>query len=226
MERHVLLIEDESRIREIVADYCEKEHWQVHEAENGREGLELLATSKPDLVILDILLPELDGWTVCRRIREQSAVPIILLTAKSEDDDKLLGFELGADDYVTKPFSPKLLIARAKMLIRRAEGTVGQDEHTVRFGRVRIDKRARRVAVDGVAVDLSPKEYELLLYLQRNEGIVVSRDTILDHVWGFDYFGDPRVVDTHIKKLRGKLGAEARHIRTVIRAGYKFEVER
>lgn len=226
MKRNILLVEDESRIREIVADYCEREQWNVYEAENGKQALDMLETLKPDLVILDILLPELDGWTVCKRLRAQSDVPIIMLTAKSEDDDKLLGFELGADDYVTKPFSPRLLIARAKTLIKRAEGTVGKDDHLVRFGRVVINKRAHRVDIDGDGIELSPKEYELLLYLHRNEGIVLSRETILDHIWGFDYFGDSRVVDTHIKKLRGKLGEEARHIRTVIRSGYKFEEDR
>lgn len=226
MKRNILLVEDESRIREIVSDYCKQEQWHVYEAENGRQALDMLEAFKPDLVILDILLPELDGWAVCKRIRAASDVPIIMLTAKSEDDDKLLGFELGADDYVTKPFSPRLLIARAKTLIKRVEGTVGKEDHLVRFGRVTINKRAHRVDIDGAVVELSPKEYELLLYLHRNEGIVLSRETILDHVWGFDYFGDPRVVDTHIKKLRGKLGDEARHIRTVIRAGYKFEEDR
>lgn len=226
MKRNIMLIEDESRIREIVADYCEQEQWTVHEAENGMQAMEMLETLKPDLVILDILMPEMDGWAVCKRIRTKSDVPIIILTAKSEDDDKLLGFELGADDYVTKPFSPRLLIARARTLMKRVEGSIGKEDHIVRFGRVRINKRAHRVELDGNDIELSPKEYELLLYLVRNAGIVLSRETILDHVWGFDYFGDLRVVDTHIKKLRGKLGDEARHIRTVIRAGYKFEEDR
>lgn len=226
MQRSILLVEDESRIREIVADYFTEEQWTVYEAEDGSEALDMLETLRPDLVILDILLPELDGWTVCRRIRAKSDVPIIILTAKSEDDDKLLGFELGADDYVTKPFSPRLLVARAKTLIKRVEGTVGKEDYIVKFGRVVINKRAHRVEIDGSGIELSPKEYELLLYLYKNAGIVLSRETILDQLWGFDYFGDLRVVDTHIKKLRGKLGEEARHIRTVIRAGYKFEEDR
>lgn len=226
MQRSILLVEDESRIREIVADYFTDEQWNVHEAESGIQALDMLETLKPDLVILDILLPGLDGWTVCKRIRAKSDIPIIILTARSEDDDKLLGFELGADDYVTKPFSPKLLVARAKTLIKRVEGTVGKEDHLVRFGRVIIHKRAHRVEIAGDVIELSPKEYELLLYLHKNAGIVLSRETILDQLWGFDYFGDVRVVDTHIKKLRGKLGDEARHIRTVIRAGYKFEEDR
>ncbi|WP_213582809.1 response regulator transcription factor [Paenibacillus sp. J2TS4] len=223
MKRKVLLIEDESRIREIVADYFERDHWTVYEAENGRQALDMLAHMKVDLVILDILMPECDGWTVCKSIRAKSDIPIIMLTAKSEDDDKMMGFELGADDYVTKPFSPKVLVARAKTLMKRVEGTIGKKDHLVTFGRVVINKRAHLVDLDGTRIDLTPKEYELLLYLIKNAGIVLSRETILDHVWGFDYFGDLRVVDTHIKKLRSKLGDEARHIRTVIRAGYKFE---
>lgn len=226
MDRKVLLIEDESLIREIVADYFKREQWSVYEAENGLQALEILEKLDADLVILDILMPELDGWTVCKRIRARSAVPIIMLTAKSEDDDKMLGFELGADDYVTKPFSPKVLVARAVSLMKRVEGTVGKEDHLLSFGRISINRRSRRVEVDGQEIELTPKEYELLLYLTKNEGIVLSRETILDHIWGFDYFGDLRVVDTHIKKLRGKLGDEARHIRTVIRSGYKFEEER
>ncbi|KZE77332.1 response regulator transcription factor [Paenibacillus elgii] len=226
MERKVLLIEDESLIREIVADYFEREQWTVYEAENGKQALDMLESLNADLVILDILMPEMDGWTVCKRIRAKSAIPIIILTAKSEDDDKMLGFELGADDYVTKPFSPKVLVARAKTLMKRVEGTVGKEDHMLSFGRVTVNKRSHRVEMEGQEVELTPKEYELLLYLVKNEGIVLSREAILNQVWGFDYFGDPRVVDTHIKKLRGKLGDEARHIRTVIRAGYKFEEDR
>ncbi|MBD2863920.1 response regulator transcription factor [Paenibacillus oceani] len=226
MGRKVLLVEDESLIREIVGDYFEREQWTVYEAENGVQALEMLEKLSVDLVILDLLMPEMDGWTVCRQLRARSAVPIIIVTAKSEEDDKMLGFELGADDYVTKPFSPKVLVARAKSLMKRIEGTVGKEDHLIRFGRIVINRRARRVDMNGQEVELSPKEYDLLLYLIKNEGIVLARETILDHVWGFDYFGDMRVVDTHIKKLRGKLGSEARHIRTVIRSGYKFEEDR
>lgn len=223
MEWKVLLIEDESRIREILADYFERDHWTVYEAENGKQALEMLEYLQVDLVILDILMPELDGWTVCKSIRSKSDLPIIMLTAKSEDDDKMLGFELGADDYVTKPFSPKVLVARAKTLMKRVEGTIGRDDHLMVFGRLTINKRAHCVEIEGQRIELTPKEYELLLFLVKNAGTVLSRETILDNVWGFDYFGDLRVVDTHIKKLRSKLGGEARHIRTVIRAGYKFE---
>ncbi|GFZ91146.1 DNA-binding response regulator [Paenibacillus marchantiophytorum] len=225
MNRKVLLIEDESLIREIVADYFMREQWIVYEAENGLKALEMLDSLNVDLVILDILMPELDGWSVCKRIRANSAMPIIILTAKSDDDDKMLGFELGADDYVTKPFSPKVLVARAVSLMKRVEGTVGKEEHLLNYGRISINRRSHHVEVEGQNIELTPKEYELLLYLTRNEGIVLARETILDHVWGFDYFGDLRVVDTHIKKLRGKLGNEARHIRTIIRTGYKFEEE-
>ncbi|WP_289141964.1 response regulator transcription factor [uncultured Brevibacillus sp.] len=226
MKRQVLLIEDESRIREIVADYFEREQWIVYEAENGRQAIEMLESLRVDLIILDILMPEMDGWAVCKYIRARSDVPIIMLTAKSEDDDKMLGFELGADDYVTKPFSPKVLVARANTLMKRVEGTVGKADHLLCFGHVVINKRSRRMEIMGEEIDLTPKEYELLVYLIKNAGIVLSRETIMDHVWGFDYFGDLRVVDTHIKKLRSKLGGEARHIRTVIKAGYTFEEER
>ncbi|MFS0557679.1 response regulator transcription factor [Brevibacillus sp. 179-C9.3 HS] len=225
MNYRVLLIEDESRIREIVADYFELEGWTVYEAENGREGLEKLMTIQADLVIVDILMPEMDGWSVCRQIRKQSAMPIIILTARSDDDDQLMGFELGADEYVTKPFSPKVLVARAVNLMKRVEGTVGREHHLICMGNVSINKQARRVEVNGIAIDLAPKEYELLMHMAKNRGIVLSRETLLDHIWGFDYFGEPRVVDTHIKKLRAKLGEEARLIRTVTGVGYMLEVE-
>ncbi|MGN7471656.1 response regulator transcription factor [Brevibacillus sp. SAFN-007a] len=226
MSRQVLLVEDESRIREIVADYFEQEQWMVHEAENGKQAMQMLESLRVDLVILDILLPEMDGWTVCKEIRATSDVPIIILTAKSEEDDKMQGFGLGADDYVTKPFSPRVLVAKANSLMKRVEGTVRGTDHLLRFGEVVINRHARRMKIRGEEIDLAPKEYELLVYLIKNAGIVLSRETIMDHVWGFDYFGDLRVVDTHIKKLRSKLGSEARHIRTVIKAGYTFEEDR
>lgn len=225
MKYKVLLIEDEARIREIVADYFELEGWTVYESENGRDGLEKLKTIQVDLVIVDILMPEMDGWSVCRQIRKQSAMPIIILTARSDDDDQLMGFELGADEYVTKPFSPKVLVARAANLMKRVEGTVGREHHLVAIGNVCINKQARCVAVNGITIELAPKEYELLMHMVKNRGIVLSRETLLDHVWGFDYFGEPRVVDTHIKKLRAKLGDESRIIRTVTGVGYKLEVE-
>ncbi|MEO2206016.1 response regulator transcription factor [Paenibacillus pabuli] len=225
MVRTVLLVEDESRIREIVADYFIKEQWNVIEAEHGIEALQLLDLHEVDLVILDVLMPEMDGWTLCGHIRSQSTVPIIMLTARSEDDDKIHGFNLGVDDYVTKPFSPRVLVARAETLMKRVEGAISREQGVIRFGHALLDPWARRLEKDGVEVELAPKEYELLLYLARNQGIVLSRDAILNRVWGYDFDGDSRVVDTHIKKLRSKLGDEAKCIRTVIGTGYRFEAE-
>ncbi|MBE7683118.1 MULTISPECIES: response regulator transcription factor [Paenibacillus] len=225
MVRTVLLVEDESRIREIVADYFIKEQWNVIEAEHGIEALQLLDLHEVDLVILDVLMPEMDGWTLCEHIRSQSTVPIIMLTARSEDDDKIHGFNLGVDDYVTKPFSPRVLVARAETLMKRVEGAISREQGVIRFGHALLDPWARRLEMNGMEVELAPKEYELLLYLARNQGIVLSRDAILNRVWGYDFDGDSRVVDTHIKKLRSKLGDEAKCIRTVIGTGYRFEAE-
>ncbi|MFK0525682.1 response regulator transcription factor [Paenibacillus illinoisensis] len=225
MVRTVLLVEDESRIREIVADYFIKEQWNVIEAEHGIEAIQLLDLHEVDLVILDVLMPEMDGWTLCEHIRSQSTVPIIMLTARSEDDDKIHGFNLGVDDYVTKPFSPRVLVARAETLMKRVEGAISREQGVIRFGHALLDPWARRLEMNGMEVELAPKEYELLLYLARNQGIVLSRDAILNRVWGYDFDGDSRVVDTHIKKLRSKLGDEAKCIRTVIGTGYRFEAE-
>ena len=199
MVRTVLLVEDESRIREIVADYFIKEQWNVIEAEHGIEALQLLDLHEVDLVILDVLMPEMDGWTLCEHIRSQSTVPIIMLTARSEDDDKIHGFNLGVDDYVTKPFSPRVLVARAETLMKRVEGAISREQGVIRFGHALLDPWARRLEMNGMEVELAPKEYELLLYLARNQGIVLSRDAILNRVWGYDFDGDSRVVDTHIK---------------------------
>ena len=223
MKHNLLLVEDEPLVREIITDYFENEHWTIYEAETGVLALDLFEHQSIDLVILDIMLPELDGWTVCKQIRKSSDVPIIMLTAKSEDDDKVLGYELGADDYVTKPFSPRVLLAQANALIKRAEGRITGEEYLLRFGALELNTKSYSVKIEGATIDLSPKEYELLIYLVRNKGIVLSRDAILNAVWGMDYFGDERTVDTHIKKLRAKLGNESERIVTVIRAGYRFE---
>lgn len=223
MNKKVLLVEDEIRIREVIADYFKQNDWEVHEAGNGKEALLRFDGLQPDLIILDIMLPELDGWQVCREVRARSGVPIILLTAKSGDDDKILGFDLGADDYVTKPFSPKVLVARANALLKRFEGSPAAQPSLYTFGTAVLNMMARRLEVQHQEVELAPKEYDLLLFLIRNKGIVLSRDTVLDRIWGLDFEGDSRVVDTHIKKLRSKLGIESRHIRTVIGVGYKFE---
>ncbi|MGE7880476.1 response regulator transcription factor [Bacillus sp. NPDC094077] len=224
MNKTVLLVEDERRLREIVSDYFRNEGFEVIEAEDGKKALELFAEHTIDLIMLDIMLPEIDGWSVCRRIRKESAVPIIMLTARSDEDDTLLGFELGADEYVTKPFSPKVLVARAKTLLKRADGAVGvAEENAMSLAGIEVNRLSRTVLVDGEEIVLTHKEFELLVYLMENKGIVLSRQHLLDQLWGYDYYGDDRTVDTHIKKLRNKLGDKAKHIGTVIRVGYKFE---
>ncbi|MFT4496559.1 response regulator transcription factor [Bacillus cereus] len=224
MNKTVLLVEDERRLREIVSDYFRNEGFEVIEAEDGKKALELFAEHEIDLIMLDIMLPEIDGWSVCRRIRKESAVPIIMLTARSDEDDTLLGFELGADEYVTKPFSPKVLVARAKTLLKRADGAVGvAEENAMSLAGIEVNRLSRTVLVDGEEIILTHKEFELLVYLMENKGIVLSRQHLLDQLWGYGYYGDDRTVDTHIKKLRNKLGDKAKHIGTVIRVGYKFE---
>ncbi|EMA6343577.1 response regulator transcription factor [Bacillus cytotoxicus] len=224
MNKTVLLVEDERRLREIVSDYFRNEGFEVIEAEDGKQALELFAEHTIDLIMLDIMLPEIDGWSVCRRIRKESAVPIIMLTARSDEDDTLLGFELGADEYVTKPFSPKVLVARAKTLLKRADGAVGvAEDNMLSVAGIDINRLSRTVFVNGEEIILTHKEFELLVYLMENKGIVLSRQHLLDQLWGYDYYGDDRTVDTHIKKLRNKLGDKAKHIGTVIRVGYKFE---
>lgn len=224
MNKTVLLVEDERRLREIVSDYFRNEGFEVIEAEDGKKALELFAEHEIDLIMLDIMLPEIDGWSVCRRIRKESAVPIIMLTARSDEDDTLLGLELGADEYVTKPFSPKVLVARAKTLLKRADGVVGvAEENAMSLAGIEVNRLSRTVLVDGEEIILTHKEFELLVYLIENKGIVLSRQHLLDQLWGYDYYGDDRTVDTHIKKLRNKLGDKAKHIGTVIRVGYKFE---
>ncbi|WP_098742862.1 response regulator transcription factor [Paenibacillus sp. EZ-K15] len=225
MKRSLLLVEDDLLMREFITDYFKKEQWEVHEAENGRIALEIFEQTSIDLMVLDIMMPEMDGWSVCRRIREKSDVPIIMITARAEDDDHIMGFELGADEYVTKPLSPRVLVARAAALIKRKEGTVGREGDRLVYGDLYVNRTAHTVSVAGNKVNLSPKEYDLLLFLIKHYGKVLSRDYILDAVWGYDYLGDLRTVDTHIKKLRAKLGDEGRYIGTVIRSGYKFEME-
>ncbi|UOY93224.1 response regulator transcription factor [Ectobacillus sp. JY-23] len=223
MNKTVLLVEDEQRLREIVSDYFSNEGFTVVEAEDGKQALSQFEAHNIDLVILDIMLPEIDGWSVCRRIRKESVVPIIMLTARADEEDTLLGFELGADEYVTKPFSPKVLVARAKTLLKRAEGSLGQEEHMLSLSGIEVNKLSRTVSIEGNEVILTHKEFELLLYFMENKGIVLSRQHLLNQLWGYDYYGDDRTVDTHVKKLRNKLGDKAHHIITVIRAGYKFE---
>lgn len=223
MKNRVLIVEDEELIREVVKDYFEDADYEVTETGDGLEAIDLVDEQEFDLILLDIMLPKIDGFSICRRIRKTKSVPIIIITARSEEDDRLTGYELGADDYVTKPFSPKVLLAKANALIRRVSGTVCNEEGIISMAGITVNQASHTVHIDGEPVGLTPKEYDLLLYLMNNKGKVMSRDTLLSKVWGYDYFGDLRTVDTHIKKLRSKIGSKAAHIKTIIKAGYKFD---
>ena len=223
MGKSVLIVEDEIRIRFLMRDYLTREKYTVYEAENGLKALEIFKNNNVDLIILDIMMPVMDGLTTLKKIREVSTVPVIMLTAKSQEEDKLQGYEYGADDYMTKPFSPKVLIAKTKALLKRTRQDV--DSSTQDSNGLVINKLSREVKVNGESLNLPPKEYELLIYLIDNSGIALSRDHILDNVWGLDYFGDIRTVDTNIKRLREKLGDKASYIVTVRGSGYKFEVK-
>lgn len=226
MTKNVLIVEDEERMREITADYFRASGFSIFEACNGRKALEILKYENINVVILDIMIPKIDGWTVCRRIRNHSDIPIIIVTARADENDKLTGYELGADDYVNKPFNPKVLVAKTRNLLMRAEGCLGNNnkEYDINKNGIQIKKQSRVVWLDGERLNLTPKEYDLLIYMAENERIALSRGNILDNVWGHDYFGDIRVVDTHIKKLRKKLKSKSSYIHTVVNVGYKFEV--
>lgn len=220
----ILVVDDESRMRKLVKDFLAREGYTVLEAGDGMEAMDVFYEDKDiALVILDVMMPKMDGWQVCREIRESSKVPIIMLTARSEERDELQGFELGVDEYISKPFSPKILVARVNAILRRTFGTDGGD--VLNAGGITIDKAAHIVKIDGKPVDLSFKEFELLAYFVENQGIALSREKILNNVWNYDYFGDARTIDTHVKKLRSKLGDKGEYIRTIWGMGYKFEVE-
>lgn len=221
MKKSILIVEDELRIRFLLRDYLIKEGYNVLEASNGEEGLYIFSTQKIDLVLLDIMMPIMDGLTMLEKLRDVSTVPVILLTAKGEEEDKLQGYDVGADDYITKPFSPKVLIAKVKALLKRTRDDL--DSSFQDFNGLTINKLSHEVKIDGIEIILSPKEYELLVYLITNDGIALSRDNILDNVWGIDYYGDIRTVDTNVKRLREKLGEKASYIITVRGSGYKFE---
>lgn len=223
IKKSILIVEDELRIRFLLRDYLIKEDFNVFEASNGEEGLFIFSTQKIDLVLLDIMMPIMDGLTMLEKLREVSTVPVILLTAKGEEEDKLQGYDYGADDYITKPFSPKVLIAKVKALLKRTREDL--DSSFQDFNGLTINKLSHEVKIDGKEVILSPKEYELLIYLVTNEGISLSRDNILDNVWGIDYYGDIRTVDTNVKRLREKLLDKSSYIVTVRGSGYKFEVK-
>lgn len=223
MKRRVLIVEDEELMREVVRDYFDHAGYETCEAGTGTEALEKMEESDFDLVLLDIMLPEVDGLSVLRQIRKSNQVPVILITARSDEEDKLVGYEMGADDYMTKPFSPKVLLAKANALLKRASGNVCTQNGIISACGIEVNEHSHTVALDGAYIELTPKEFELLVYFMNNRGLVLSRDQLLSKVWGYDYFGDLRTVDTHIKKLRAKLGEKACHIKTLIKAGYKFE---
>ena len=225
MERlKILVVDDESRMLKLVRDFLVKKDFEVLEAGDGAEAVDLFFDTKDiALVILDVMMPKMDGWQVCREIRAYSKVPIIMLTAKSDERDELLGFELGVDEYISKPFSPKILVARVEAILRRTSGLAADD--VLRAGGIEINKAAHEVTIDGRAIDLSYKEFELLTYFMENQGIALSREKILNSVWNYDYFGDARTIDTHVKKLRSKLGDKGDYIKTIWGMGYKFEVE-
>ena len=225
MERlKVLVVDDESRMRKLVRDFLVKKDFEVLEAGDGAEAIDIFfATKDIALVILDVMMPKMDGWQVCREIRAYSQVPIIMLTAKSDERDELLGFELGVDEYISKPFSPKILVARVEAILRRTSGLAADD--VMRAGGIEVNKAAHEVTIDGKSIELSYKEFELLTYFMENQGIALSREKILNSVWNYDYFGDARTIDTHVKKLRSKLGAKGDYIKTIWGMGYKFEVD-
>ena len=220
----ILVVDDESRMRKLVKDFLTKKNFQVLEAGNGEEAMDIFYEEKDiALIILDVMMPKMDGWEVCREIRKNSKVPIIMLTARSDERDELLGFDLGGDEYISKPFSPKILVARVEAILRRT----GQNnpEDVISAGGIVIDKAAHLATVDGKPMELSFKEFELLTYFLENQGIALSREKILNSVWNYDYFGDARTIDTHVKKLRSKMGDKGEYIKTVWGMGYKFEVD-
>lgn len=218
----VLVVDDEARIRKLVRDFLVKKDFRVVEAEDGEKAVDIFFEDKNiDLIILDVMMPKMDGWDVARTIRQYSKVPIIMLTAKSEERDELKGFDLGVDEYISKPFSPKILVARVDALLRRSNVL---KENVEEIGGIVLDKAAHIVTIDGQPVELSFKEFELLTYFIENQGIALSRERILNNVWNYDYFGDARTIDTHVKKLRSKMGEKGEYIKTIWGMGYKFEV--
>ena len=220
----ILVVDDESRMRKLVKDFLEREGYVVLEAGDGMEAMEIFYEEKDiALVILDVMMPRMDGWQACREIRQSSQVPIIMLTARAEESDELQGFNLGVDEYISKPFSPKILVARVEAVLRRSNAIAAGE--TIDAGGIVIDKAAHQVKIDGGEIDLSFKEFELLTYFVENQGIALSREKILNNVWNYDYFGDARTIDTHVKKLRSKLGEKGNYIKTIWGMGYKFEVD-
>lgn len=220
-QKRILIVDDEVRMRRVIADYLHIKGYETVEAADGVEALEMFSLAPPDLVLLDVMMPRMDGWEVCRRIRAQSQVPVIMLTARGQEEDELQGFSLGADEYIAKPFSLKILYARIEAVFRR--GNESPAAGVKESGGLTVDLAGREVRVNGAPVELTYTEFELLTYLMNNTGVALSRDKILDSVWRYDYYGDARTVDTHIKKLRSKLGASGDCIKTIRGIGYKFE---
>lgn len=218
----VMVVDDESRMRKLVRDFLEKQDYEVIEAEDGEKAVDLFFKEKDvALILLDVMMPKMDGWQVCREIRQYSKVPIIMLTARGDERDELLGFNLGVDEYISKPFSPKILVARVDAVLRRM-GKAGSDD-VIETSGIRVDKAAHQVTIDGKDIELSFKEFELLTYFVENQGIALSREKILNAVWNYDYFGDARTIDTHVKKLRSKMGDKGDLIKTIWGMGYKFD---
>ena len=220
----ILVVDDESRMRKLVKDFLVRSNYEVLEAEDGEKALDIFfADNSIALIILDVMIPKMDGWQVCKEIRAYSKVPIIMLTARTDERDELQGFQLGVDEYIAKPFSPKILVARVEAVLRRTKGTAKDDILTA--GDIVLDKCAHIVTIGGNPVELSYKEFELLAYFMENRGIALSREVILNHVWNYDYFGDARTIDTHVKKLRSKMGEQGYYIKTIWGMGYKFDVD-
>lgn len=221
MNNKILVVDDESRIRKIIRDFLVREGYVVCEAEDGEAALDIFCSNNDiDLIIMDVMMPKMDGWQLCKEVRKLSKVPILMLTAKSEEQDELKGFELGVDEYISKPFSPKILTARVNALLRR---TTGDSEEILDIAGITVNKIAHTVTIDGKEIDLSFKEFELLTYFMENRGIALSREKILNNVWNYDYYGDVRTIDTHVKKLRSKMGEKGKFISTIWGMGYKFE---
>ena len=221
MNNKILVVDDESRIRKIIRAFLVREGYVVCEAEDGEAALDIFCSNNDiDLIIMDVMMPKMDGWQLCKEVRKLSKVPILMLTAKSEEQDELKGFELGVDEYISKPFSPKILTARVNALLRR---TTGDSEEILDIAGITVNKIAHTVTIDGKEIDLSFKEFELLTYFMENRGIALSREKILNNVWNYDYYGDARTIDTHVKKLRSKMGEKGKFISTIWGMGYKFE---
>ncbi|MBR0427246.1 MAG: response regulator transcription factor [Clostridia bacterium] len=220
----ILIVDDEARMRKLIKDFLNAKNYKIIEAKDGEEALEVFELNKEkiNLVLLDVMMPKIDGWTVLRKIRQESKVPVIMLTARGEEQDELFGFELGVDEYISKPFSPKILVARIQAILNR---TMGERKKVKNLGGIEIDEEGRTVSVDGKMIELSLREYELLKYLLDNEKVALSREKILNNVWNYDYYGDSRTIDSHIKKIRHKLGKKGKYIETIRGVGYKFEVK-